>query len=341
MVKVGINGFGRIGRSFFKIAQRYQSEIEIVGINDIGSPKQMAHLLKYDSIYGTLPNKVTYDDSHIIVDGKAYPLFQQQDVKNVDWDGLGAEIIIESSGKYAGRRESSSQDRLPLGGHVKKVIITAPSTIDDITIVLGVNEDQYDPKKHHVISGASMTTCGLAAILKLMNDTYGVERGMTMSVHSYTTDQKILDVSHKDFRRARAAGMSIIPTTTGAAEAITKVLPAVEGKLSCHAVRVPTPDVSIIDIVLELEKKDVTLDDLNSTFKKAAAWKYRGIIDTNDDELVSVDFRGNENTTTIDLPLNMVLDEGMVKIVAWYDNEWGYARRVIELVKYLASQGLH
>ena len=164
---------------------------------------------------------------------------------------------------------------------------------------------------------------------------------MTMSVHSYTTDQKILDVSHKDFRRARAAGMSIIPTTTGAAEAITKVLPAVEGKLSCHAVRVPTPDVSIIDIVLELEKKDVTLDDLNSTFKKAAAWKYRGIIDTNDDELVSVDFRGNENTTTIDLPLNMVLDEGMVKIVAWYDNEWGYARRVIELVKYLASQGLH
>ena len=340
MVKVGINGFGRIGRSFFKIAQRYQDEIEIVGINDIGSPKQMAHLLKYDSIYGTWKNNVTYDTGHIIVDGKAYPLFQQKDVKDVDWDALGAQIIIESSGKYAGRRTASSQSRLPLGGSVKKVIITAPSTIDDITIVLGVNEDKYNPKKHHVISGASMTTCGLAAILKLMNDTYGVRRGMTTSIHSYTTDQKILDVSHKDFRRARAAGMSIIPTTTGAAEAITKVLPEFEGKLSCRAVRVPTPDVSIVDIVLELEDKNVTLEDLNSTFKKAAAWKYRGIIDTNEDELVSVDYRGNENTTTIDIPLNMVMDGGMVKIVSWYDNEWGYARRVVELVKYLTSQGL-
>lgn len=340
MVKVGINGFGRIGRSFFKIAQRYKDEIEIVGINDVGSPKQMAHLLKYDSIYGPMKKKVTYDASNIIVDGKAYPLFQQQDVKNVDWNALGAQIIIESSGKYAGRRTPSSQDRLPLGGSVKKVIITAPSTIDDITIVLGVNEDKYNPKKHRVISCASMTTCGLAAILKLMDDTYGVKRGMTTAIHSYTTDQKILDVSHKDFRRARAAGASIIPTTTGAAEAITKVLPQFKGKLGCRAVRVPTPDVSIVDIVLKLDDKNVTLEDLNSTLKKAAAWKYRGIIDTNEDELVSVDYRGNEYTTTVDIPLNMVMEGGMVKIFAWYDNEWGYARRVVEMVKYLTSQGL-
>lgn len=340
MVKVGINGFGRIGRCFFKIAQRYKDEIQIVGINDIGTPKQMAHLLKYDSMYGVMKNKVTYDAANIYVDGEKYPLFQEHDVKKVDWDSLGAEIVVESSGKYAGRRTASSQDRLPLGGSVKKVLITAPSSIDDVTLVLGVNEEKYNPKKDHVISSASMTTCVVAAILKLMDDTYGVKRGMTLSVHSYTNDQKILDVSHKDFRRARAAGMSIIPTTTGAAEAITKVLPACKGKLSCRAVRVPTPNVSFVDIVLELENKDITLDDLNSTFKKAAAWKYRGIIATTEDELVSVDFRGNEYTSNIDLPLNMVMEDGMVKIAAWYDNEWGYARRVIEMVRYLASQGL-
>ncbi|WP_301859525.1 type I glyceraldehyde-3-phosphate dehydrogenase [uncultured Megasphaera sp.] len=340
MVKVGIDGFGRIGRSFFKIAQRFQDEIEVVAINDIGTPKQMSHLLKYDSIYGIMPNDVSYDDANIIVDGKKYPLFQEHDVKQVDWDAYGVDILIESSGKYPGRIRKSSQSRLPLDGGIKKVIITSPSTIDDVTVVLGVNEDAYDPKKHRVISGASCTTCGLAAILKLMNDTYGVKRGMTTSVHSYTTDQKILDVSHRDLRRARAAGMSIIPTTTGAAEAITKVLPIFEGRLNCRAVRVPTPDVSIIDIVLELNKEDITLDELNNTFREAAAGAYAGIIDTNDDELVSVDYRGNEHTTTVDIPLNMVMDGGMVKIVSWYDNEWGYARRIVDLVKFLVKKGL-
>lgn len=340
MVKIGIDGFGRIGRSFFKIAQRYQEDIEIVAINDIGTPKQMAHLLKYDSIYGIMPNEVTYDDKHIIVDGKKYPLFQEKNIKNVDWDGLGVDIIVESSGVYSGRVNKSSQDRLPLGGSVKKVIITSPSTIDDITLVLGVNESEYDPKTHHVISGASCTTCGLAAILHLLDETYGIQRGTTTSIHSYTTDQKILDVSHRDLRRARAAGMSIIPTTTGAAEAITKVLPQFEGKLSCRAVRVPTPDVSIIDIVVELNKKDITLEEINNTFKEAAAGKYHGIIDTNEDELVSVDYRGNEHTTTIDIPLNMVMEDGMVKVVAWYDNEWGYARRIVDLVRFLQNKGL-
>ncbi len=340
MVRIGIDGFGRIGRSFFKIAQRFSGDMEIVAINDIGTPKQMSHLLKYDSIYGIMPNEVSYDEQNIIVDGKPYPLFQEKNVKNVDWDGLGVDILVESSGVYSGRIHTSSQDRLPLGGSVKKVIITSPSTIDDITVVLGVNEDEYDPKKDRVISGASCTTCGLAAILHFLDETYGVKRGMTTSIHSYTTDQKILDVSHRDLRRARAAAMSIIPTTTGAAEAITKVLPKFEGKLSCRAVRVPTPDVSIIDIVAELDKKDITLDELNAALKQAAAGKYYGIIDTNEDELVSVDYRGNEHTTTIDLPLNMVMDGGMVKIVAWYDNEWGYARRIVDLVRFLASKGL-
>lgn len=339
MVKIGINGFGRIGRSVFKIAQRYTDQFEIVGINDIGTPKQMAHLLKYDSIYGPYQGDVSYDDQNLIVDGKAYPLFQEKDVKNVDWKGLGVDILVESSGQYSGHGKPASQDKLPLDS-VKKVIITAPSTIDDVTVVFGVNEDAYDPQKDRVISGASCTTCGLAAILKLMDETYGVKRGMTTSVHSYTTDQKILDVSHKDLRRARAAGMSIIPTTTGAADAITKVLPQFAGKLSCKAVRVPTPDVSIIDIVLELKKEDITLDELNQTFVDAAAGAYRGIIDTNDEELVSVDYRGNEHMTIVDTPLNKVLDGGMVKIVSWYDNEWGYSRRVIDLIRFLIQKGL-
>lgn len=340
MVKIGIDGFGRIGRSVFKIARRYPEEIEIAAINDIGTPKQMAHLLKYDSIYGIMQNEISYDDRYLRVDGRAYPLFQERNVKNVDWDGLGVDILVEASGVYSGRINTSSQKRLPLGGHVKKVLITSPSTIDDITVVLGVNEDSYDPQKHHVISGASCTTCGLAAVLQVMNETYGVNRGMTTSIHSYTTDQKILDVSHRDLRRARAAGMSIIPTTTGAAEAITKVLPEFEGRLSCRAVRVPTPDVSVIDMVLELDKKDITLDELNGTFRAAAAGKYRGIIDTNEDELVSVDYRGNEHTTTIDIPLNMVMKGGLVKIIAWYDNEWGYARRIVDLVRFLAGKGM-
>ena len=340
MVKIGINGFGRIGRQVFKIAQRYKDDMEIVAVNDIGTPKQMAHLLKYDSIFGTMPDDIAYDDRHISVNGVRYPLFQEKDIKRVDWDGLGAQIVVEASGKYAGRVSASSQDRLPLGGSVKKVIITAPSTIDDITLVMGVNEEAYDPATDHVISGASCTTGCLAAIFKFMDEKYGVERGMTTSVHSYTVDQKILDVSHRDLRRARAAGMSIIPTTTGAAEAIGKVLPRVAGKLSCHAVRVPTPDVSIIDIVLELKKKDITADEVNKAFEEAAAGDYKGIITTNDDELVSVDYRGNEHTAVIDTPLTLTMAGGMVKIIAWYDNEWGYSRRIIDMIRFLAEKGL-
>lgn len=340
MVKIGINGFGRIGRQVFKIAQRYKDDMEIVAVNDIGTPKQMAHLLKYDSIFGTMPDDIAYDDSHISVNGVRYPLFQEKDIKRVDWDGLGAQIVVEASGKYAGRVSASSQDRLPLGGSVKKVIITAPSTIDDITLVMGVNEEAYDPATDHVISGASCTTGCLAAIFKFMDEKYGVERGMTTSVHSYTVDQKILDVSHRDLRRARAAGMSIIPTTTGAAEAIGKVLPRVAGKLSCHAVRVPTPDVSIIDIVLELKKKDIMADEVNKAFEEAAAGEYKGIIATNDDELVSVDYRGNEHTAVIDTPLTLTMAGGMVKIIAWYDNEWGYSRRIVDMIRFLAEKGL-
>ena len=337
MVKIGINGFGRIGRQVFKIAQRYKDDMEIVAVNDIGTPKQMAHLLKYDSIFGTMPDDIAYDDSHISVNGVRYPLFQEKDIKRVDWDGLGAQIVVEASGKYAGRVSASSQDRLPLGGSVRKVIITAPSTIDDITLVMGVNEEAYDPATDHVISGASCTTGCLAAIFKFMDEKYGVERGMTTSVHSYTVDQKILDVSHRDLRRARAAGMSIIPTTTGAAEAIGKVLPRVAGKLSCHAVRVPTPDVSIIDIVLELKKKDITADEVNKAFEEAAAGDYKGIIATNDDELVSVDYRGNEHTAVIDTPVTLTMAGGMVKIIAWYDNEWGYSRRIVDMIRFLAE----
>jgi glyceraldehyde 3-phosphate dehydrogenase len=336
MIKIGINGFGRIGRCTFRIAMRFKDEIEIVGINDITSAKNMSHLLKYDSIYGRMNAEVSYDDNNIIVDGKKYPYFCEKDVTKVDWSALGADIVVEASGKYT----DANKAKVELGGSVKKVLITAPARNEDITIVLGVNEDKYDPAKDNIISGASCTTCGLAAILNLLNEKFDVKRAMTTSIHSYTNDQKILDVSHHDPRRARAAAVSIIPTTTGASKAITKVLPAIEGKISCYAVRVPTPDVSIVDIVLELGKEDITVEELNDTFREAAAGPYKGIIGCTDDELVSIDFRGNENTTTIDLPLNLAMGGGMVKVISWYDNEWGYARRVIDLVKFLASKGL-
>lgn len=336
MIKIGINGFGRIGRCTFRIAMRFKDEIEIVGINDITSAKNMSHLLKYDSIYGRMNAEVSYDDNNIIVDGKKYPYFCEKDVTKVDWSALGADIVVEASGKYT----DANKAKVELGGSVKKVLITAPARNEDITIVLGVNEDKYDPAKDNIISGASCTTCGLAAILNLLNEKFDVKRAMTTSIHSYTNDQKILDVSHHDPRRARAAAVSIIPTTTGASKAITKVLPAIKGKISCYAVRVPTPDVSIVDIVLELGKEDITVEELNDTFREAAAGPYKGIIGCTDDELVSIDFRGNENTTTIDLPLNLAMGGGMVKVISWYDNEWGYARRVIDLVKFLASKGL-
>lgn len=335
MIKIGINGFGRIGRSVFRIAMRFRDQIEIVAINDITNPKAMAHLLKYDSIYGVLNAEISYDDSNIFVDGIKYPVFSEKDVKKVDWSGMGAQILVEASGKYSKDPDIKQE----LGGNLKKIIITAPATNDDITIVLGVNEDKYNPGKQDIISGASCTTCGLAAILNLMNSKFGVKRGMTTSIHSYTNDQKILDVSHKDLRRARAAAMSIIPTTTGAAKAISKVLPEFEGKISSYAARVPTADVSIIDIVLELENP-VTLDELNSTFKVAAAGKYKGVIGWTEEELVSIDFRGNEHTTIIDLTLNMIMEGNMVKIVAWYDNEWGYARRVVDLVNFIGGVGV-
>lgn len=335
MIKIGINGFGRIGRSTFRIAMRYSDEIEVVGINDVTDAKTLAHLLKYDSVFGKLDAEVTYDEKNMIVNGHAIPVFKEKDATKLDWNGLGAQIIVESSGKYT----DATKARNLLGGSVKKVLITAPAQNEDLTLALGVNEEKYDPAKDNVVSSASCTTNGLALILKLMEDTYGVVRGMTTAVHSYTNDQKILDVSHKDLRRARAAAQSIIPTTTGAAKAITKVLPETEGKMSCYAVRVPTPDVSVVDVVLEL-KTPATKEEINETFRKAAEGKYKGLIGYSDEELVSVDFLGNENSTIIDTLLTMVMDGGMVKIIAWYDNEWGYARRVVDIVKFLAAKGL-
>jgi glyceraldehyde 3-phosphate dehydrogenase len=335
MVKIGINGFGRIGRCIFRIAMRYQDNIEIVGINDVTDSKTLAHLLKYDSVFGKLDADVTFDADHIIVDGKPVRVFKEKDAAKIDWAGLGTQIVVESSGKYT----DANKARVMLGGSVQKIVITAPATNDDMTIVQGVNENLYDPAVHNIVSSASCTTNGLAVILDLLDKTYGVVRGMTTAVHAYTNDQKILDVSHKDLRRARAAAQSIIPTTTGAAKAIAKVLPRFADRMSCYAVRVPTPDVSIIDIVVEL-KKSVTTDELNETFRQAAAGKYKGILGCSDEELVSIDYRGNENTTTIDTLLTMTMEGGMAKIVAWYDNEWGYACRVVDLVRFMAEKGL-
>ena len=332
-VKVGINGFGRIGRNVFRAALG-NPEIEFVAVNDLTDPKTLAHLLKYDSILGNLSNEVTYGEDFIAVDGKKIKVFKEKDPANLDWASVNAEIVVESTGFFTDGTKANAH----LGKTVKKVIISAPAKNEDITIVMGVNNDKYDPAKHNVISNASCTTNCLAPFVKVILATCGLKSGLMTTIHSYTNDQKLLDAPHKDLRRARAAALSMIPTSTGAAKAVKLVLPETDGKLDGFAIRVPTPDVSVVDLTF-IPEKPITAEELNAAFKKAAEGELKGILGYDTNELVSQDFKGCPLSSIVDAPLTKVKGDS-VKVLSWYDNEWGYSNRVVDLAIFIAKKGL-
>jgi glyceraldehyde 3-phosphate dehydrogenase (phosphorylating) len=331
-VKVGINGFGRIGRNILR-ASLADKEIEFVAVNDITDPKTLAHLLKYDSVLGNLTAEVSYGDDCVKVDGRTIRVFKTRDPGEIDWSSLGAQIVVESTGLFTKAEDAKKH----LRGTVKKVIISAPAKGEDITIVLGVNDDKYDPAKHNIISNASCTTNCLAPAAKVVHENFHIKKGAMTTVHSYTNDQRILDYPHKDLRRARAAAVSIIPTTTGAAKAVGLVLPELKGKLDGFAMRVPTPNVSVVDLVAVVEKP-TTVEEVNAAFKKAANGPLKGILQFSEEELVSADFRGNSNSSIVDAGFTKVIDGDLVKITSWYDNEWGYSCRVRDLIKFVAKR---
>ena len=333
-VKVGINGFGRIGRIVFR-ASLNNPNVEIVAINDLTDAKMLAHLLKYDSVHGILNEEVTVDGDSIVVAGHKIKVTAERDPAQIPWAELGAEVVIESTGRFTKRADAAKH----LEGGAKKVIISAPATDEDITIVMGVNQEKYDASKHDVISNASCTTNCLAPFAKVLNEKFGIKRGMMTTVHSYTNDQQILDLPHKDYRRARAAAESMIPTTTGAAKAVALVLPELKGKLNGMAMRVPTPNVSVVDLVAELEK-EVTVEEVNAALKAAAEGELKGILEYSELPLVSKDYNGNTHSSAIDALSTMVMEGNMVKVLSWYDNETGYSNRVVDLVEYIASKGL-
>jgi glyceraldehyde 3-phosphate dehydrogenase len=331
-VKVGINGFGRIGRNIYRAAMGNPA-VEIVGVNDITDSKTLAHLLKYDSILGNLPNKVTNTDDAISVDGKWFKVFRTKDPAEIDWASVGAEVVVESTGLFT----KGADARKHIRGPVKKVMISAPATDPDHTIVLGVNDKTYDPAKHHVVSNASCTTNCLAPVAKVLQDTFGISVGTMTTIHSYTNDQKLLDLPHKDLRRARAAALSMIPTSTGAAKALHLVIPELKGKLDGYAMRVPTPNVSVVDLTV-LTEKPATAESVNAAMKRAAEGPMKGILEYEEEELVSVDFRGNPNSSILDAKSTRVVGNNCVKVLAWYDNEWGYSCRCVDMIKLLAQR---
>jgi glyceraldehyde 3-phosphate dehydrogenase len=334
--RVGINGFGRIGRLALKaIRQRHPDKLEVVAINDLTDPKSNAHLLKYDSNYGAYPGKIEATADSIVVDGKAIKVLAERDPAKIKWSDYGVQVVIESTGLFTDGPKAAAH----LQGGAKKVIISAPAKEEDITIVLGVNEDKYDPAKHRVISNASCTTNGLAPVVKVLHENFGVTKALMSTIHAYTNDQKILDMVHKDLRRARAAGMSVIPTTTGAAKAVTLVLPELKGKIHGVAFRVPTSTVSLCDLVADLGK-EVTTEDVNKAFKTATQGKLKGILEYCEEPLVSIDFKGNPASSIVDAPSTMVIGGNMVKVLAWYDNEWGYSCRLADLIHFMAGKGL-
>ncbi len=344
-VKVGINGFGRIGRNVFRAALKRNSDLEIVAVNDITDAKTLAHLLKYDSIHGVLDAEIQAKDDAIVVNGKEIKVLAQRDPAALPWKDLGVQIVIESTGLFTikmdgvnkkGKEVKGAYNHISKGG-AKKVIITAPSEGEDITVVMGVNENKYDPQAHEVISNASCTTNCLAPVAKVLHEKYGIKRGLMTTVHSYTNDQMILDLPHKDLRRARAAAMSIIPTTTGAAKAVSLVLPELKGKLNGFAMRVPTPNVSVVDLVCDVEKT-VTAEEVNNALKAAAEGPLKGIMAYTDEPLVSKDFNGNPYSSIVDGLSTMVIDGNMVKVISWYDNEWGYSCRVCDLASFIAKK---
>ncbi|HWR37922.1 MAG TPA: type I glyceraldehyde-3-phosphate dehydrogenase [Patescibacteria group bacterium] len=333
-VKVGINGFGRIGRNVFRVALKHPG-VEVVAVNDLTDAKTLAHLLKYDSVHGTLDAEVKVVEGGISVNGKVVKVLAEKDPANLPWKAMGVDIAVESTGRFT--EKEKAQAHITAGA--KKVIISAPAKNEDITVVMGVNHTKYDPAKHHVISNASCTTNCLAPFAKVLNETFGIKQGLMTTIHAYTNDQNILDLPHKDLRRARAAALSIIPTTTGAAKAVALVLPELKGKLNGFSLRVPTPNVSVTDLVVTTEKP-VTVESVNAALKKAAEGELKGILAFCEEELVSKDFNGNANSSIVDAPSTMVIGDNMVKVVSWYDNEWGYSSRVVDLIDYIVSKGL-
>jgi glyceraldehyde 3-phosphate dehydrogenase len=334
-IKVGINGFGRIGRNIYRTALN-DPNIDIVAVNDLTDPKTLAHLLKYDSILGNLPNKITAGQDSIKVDDKTFKVFAQKDPAQLDWASVGAQVIVESTGRFTNAEDAKKHMR----GPVKKVIISAPAKNEDITVVLGVNEDKYDASKHHVISNASCTTNCLAPIAKVVNDEFKIVSGTMTTIHSYTNDQVILDFPHKDLRRARAAAVSMIPTSTGAAKAVHLVIPELKGKLDGFAMRVPTPNVSVVDLVVFVEKK-TTAEEVNAALKKnSESGPLKGYLGYEQEELVSIDFRGDSRSSIVDAPMTRVVAGNCVKVISWYDNEWGYSCRVRDLINYIGRKGL-
>ncbi|MBM7661516.1 glyceraldehyde 3-phosphate dehydrogenase [Bacillus mesophilus] len=333
-VKIGINGFGRIGRNVFRAALN-NPNVEVVAVNDLTDAKTLAHLLKYDTVHGRLDAEVSVKENTLVVGGKEIKVLAERDPAQLGWGKLGVDIVVESTGRFTDRADAAKH----LEAGAKKVIISAPASNEDITVVMGVNEDQYDAANHHVLSNASCTTNCLAPFAKILNDQFGIKKGMMTTVHSYTNDQQILDLPHKDYRRARAAAENIIPTSTGAAKAVSLVLPELKGKLNGMAMRVPTPNVSLVDLVVELEK-NVTAEEINAAFKEAAEGNLKGILAYSEEPLVSSDYNGDPHSSTIDALSTMVLEGNLVKVVSWYDNESGYSHRVVDLAEYMVQKGL-
>jgi glyceraldehyde 3-phosphate dehydrogenase len=331
-IKVGINGFGRIGRNIMRTALN-DKDIQFVAVNDITDAKTLAHLLKYDSVLGNLPNTITHKDDTISVDGNSFKVFKTKDPSELDWASVGADIVVESTGLFT----KGPDARKHIRGPVKKVIISAPATDPDATFVLGVNDKKYDPAKHHVVSNASCTTNCLAPVAKVLHDTFGIVCGTMTTIHSYTNDQKLLDLPHKDLRRARAAALSMIPSTTGAAKALRLVIPELDGKLDGYSMRVPTPNVSVVDLTVFVEKP-ATKETVNAALKAAANGAMRGILAYTEEELVSADFKGNSNSSIVDADYTKVVGDKCVKVLSWYDNEWAYSCRVRDLIKLMASK---
>ena len=332
-VKVGINGFGRIGRNILRAARQQDADIEFVAVNDLTTPATLAHLLKYDTILGHFPGTVSVDGETIVVDGKPIKVLAEREPGNLPWRELGVDIVVESTGKFT----DATKARAHIDAGAKKVIISAPAKNEDLTVVLGVNEKAYDPAVHHILSNASCTTNCLAPVAKVLSDSFGVEYGLMTTVHAYTNDQVILDFPHKDLRRARAAALAIIPTTTGAAKAVALVLPELKGKFHGMALRVPVPDVSLVDLTVILSKA-ATVEQVNAAFREAAAGPLKGILGVSDEPLVSADYLHEPQSTVVDLLSTMAVGERFMKVLAWYDNEWGYSCRVVDLVDYVAKR---
>src|SRR3989441_1251630 len=331
-IKVGINGFGRIGRNLYRAAMD-DKDIDIVAVNDITDPETLAHLLKYDSVLGNLKANVSHGEDNVKVDGKSVKVFKEKDPAKIDWASMGVSVVVESTGLFTNAEDA----RKHLRGPVKKVIISAPAKGEDITMCLGVNDKAYDPAKHNVISNASCTTNCLAPVAKVLNETFGIESGLMTTIHSYTNDQKLLDLPHKDLRRARAAAINMIPSSTGAAKALHLVIPELKGKLDGYAMRVPTPNVSVVDLTVFVEKP-ATVQSVNAALKSAANGPMKGILAYTEEELVSADFKGNSNSSIVDAGYTKVVGDRCVKVLAWYDNEWGYSCRCRDLIKLLASK---